>query len=132
MSRENVERVRIGYEAFNRGDLDAALEGFPPDVEWRVWGELPEREVYRGPEGIKQFWQMWRESFEGFEIKVERILDADDRVVVLLAATGSVRGSGVELQTPTFAQLWTFEGDKVIRVKMLTEAEALEAVGLRA
>ena len=131
MSRENVERVRIGYEAFNRGDLDAALEGFPPDVEWHVWGELPEREVYRGPEGIKQFWQMWRDSFEGFEIKVERIFDADDRVVVLLAATGSGRGSGVEVRTPTFAQLWTFEGDKVIRVEMLTEAEALAAVGLR-
>src|SRR6266480_3882979 len=31
MSQEAVERIRRGYEEFNRGDLAAAAEGFDPD-----------------------------------------------------------------------------------------------------
>ena len=131
MSRENVERVRVGYEAFNRGDVDAALEGFSPDTEWRVLGVLPEDEVYRGREGVRRFWQMWHDSFEGFQIKVEEIIDAGDRIVVLIAATGSGRGSGAEVRTPTFAQVWTYDRDKLVRVDMMTEADALEAAGRR-
>ena len=35
MSQENVERTRLGYEAFNRGDFDAALDLCAPDIEWQ-------------------------------------------------------------------------------------------------
>jgi ketosteroid isomerase-like protein len=34
MSQENVERIRRGYEAFARGDVDAVLELLHPDVDW--------------------------------------------------------------------------------------------------
>jgi ketosteroid isomerase-like protein len=38
MSRENVEVVRTGCEAWARGDLDAAAQIWDPDVEWaQVW-----------------------------------------------------------------------------------------------
>lgn len=29
-----VERVKAGYEAFNRGDYDAAAEHYQPDIVW--------------------------------------------------------------------------------------------------
>ena len=34
MSQENVETVLRAYEAFNRGDLDAASEVFHPEIQW--------------------------------------------------------------------------------------------------
>ena len=128
---EAVERVRLGYEAFNRGDLDAALAGLHPDVEWSVLAFLPEAEVYRGPDGVRAFWEMWFENFEEFQIEVEEIVDVGDRILALIAISGSGRGSGVDVQTPTFAQIWTYEEGKVTRVEMLIKEDALASLGLR-
>ena len=36
MSRENVEKVRAGFAAHNRGDLDAWLDLYDPDVEFET------------------------------------------------------------------------------------------------
>ena len=32
MSEENVESIRRGYELFNRGDIDALLQSYDPEV----------------------------------------------------------------------------------------------------
>jgi ketosteroid isomerase-like protein len=41
MSREeNARRFREGMEAYSRGDWDAALVGFHPDVEWSAETDL--------------------------------------------------------------------------------------------
>ena len=34
MSKENVEMVRAGYDAFNHGDVEAALAPLHPNIEW--------------------------------------------------------------------------------------------------
>jgi ketosteroid isomerase-like protein len=41
MSQENVEVVRRGYEAFNRGDFDAAMEVVHPEIEFVLPGGGP-------------------------------------------------------------------------------------------
>lgn len=38
MSQENVDALRQGYEAFARGDLDAAFQNFADDIVWRGTG----------------------------------------------------------------------------------------------
>jgi hypothetical protein len=40
MSRDAVERIRRGYEAFNRGDLTGAAKDFDPNIEC---GDVPSR-----------------------------------------------------------------------------------------
>jgi ketosteroid isomerase-like protein len=41
MSREDIENARRGIEAWNREDLDAFLETWAEDAEWRL--AFPER-----------------------------------------------------------------------------------------
>ena len=130
MSQTNAERVRAGYEAFNRGEVDVALAGFHPDVEWSVLGILPDPEHYRGHEAVRRFWATWEETFAGFRIEVEEVIEVGDRVLVLIAASGRGSGSGAPVRSPTFGQIWTFEDDLVRRVEMLTEPEARDAMGL--
>ena len=36
MSQENVEVLRRGYEAWNRGDRDAAFESLEPEFELQL------------------------------------------------------------------------------------------------
>jgi ketosteroid isomerase-like protein len=56
MSRENVEYVRRGYEAANRRDVDAWVEGSAAEFEFHTSGNFPDQEpVYRGREAFRTF-----------------------------------------------------------------------------
>lgn len=68
MSQENVERVLRGYEAFNRGDLEAASAGFDPNIEWVPLETLPDDAPVRGQEGVRRWWRMWREHMDDLRI----------------------------------------------------------------
>jgi len=49
MSQENVEIVRRAFEAFNRGDLDAAVVDLAADCEYTSSGAIPgTTDTYRG------------------------------------------------------------------------------------
>jgi ketosteroid isomerase-like protein len=49
MSEENVEVVRRGYEALNRGDFDGMVADFAPTFEYVATGAIPGfASVYRG------------------------------------------------------------------------------------
>jgi ketosteroid isomerase-like protein len=137
MSQENVERIRRGYEAFNRGDLISAAKDFDPGIEWRIPFQLPDSppdETYRGREEVIRFWTTWRAAFDDFRLELEEIIDAGDRVVVFAAVRGRGAESGADVGTPSFPQVWTLGDDgRPLRVEMYTSrAEALEAVGLSA
>ena len=41
MSQENVEIVRRGYEAFNRGDIEGVTRVLAPDFEYVASGLVP-------------------------------------------------------------------------------------------
>ena len=131
MSKEDVERVREGYEAFNRGDLDVAVGDMDPDIEWHVMGDLPEGETYRGHEGVRRFWETWQEAFEDFHVEPEELIDAGDKVVVVIKVSGRGRGSGAQVETPSFPQVWTLRDGRPVRVEMYrSRSEALRAAGL--
>ena len=102
MSQQNLEGVRRGYEAFNRGDLDQVLEGLDPEIEWHVPPILPEETVYNGHDGVRELWRNLEDAFEKVEIVVEEMFEADDKVVTMAAVRGRGMGSGAEVETPSF------------------------------
>ena len=136
MSRENISAVRRAIEAWNRDDVDAYLELVEelahPDLEWyAVIAQMVEGQdsVYRGPAGMRRFWEEWHEVFD-FHFEDTVIREVAGKVVVLSRAVVKGRGSGVDLETP-LAMVLTFEGDRLIReVSYLDHAEALKAAGL--
>jgi ketosteroid isomerase-like protein len=132
VSRENVERILRGYDALNRGDLEGAVGGLSADCELMLPPMLPEADVLQqGREGLRRFWESWRDTFEEFRMEVEETIDAGDDVVVMAAACGTGKDSGADVRTPSFAMIWTFRDDRVVRMESLpTRAAALEAVGL--
>lgn len=131
MSRERVERVLQGIEAFNAGDFEALIEELPDDVEWQVLEQLPDQGPFRGREGVLYFWESWRETFSDFHAEVDEVVDAGDHVILMMHMVGRGRDSGADVKTPTFAQMWTFRGEVVERVRMLpSKEEALAAAGI--
>jgi ketosteroid isomerase-like protein len=78
MSREDVETVRRFFEAYERGGLEAVRGFVHRDFEMVQLPRHPEAGAYVG-EDAAQSVEAWRESFEGFRIETEELIDAGDR-----------------------------------------------------
>lgn len=131
MSQENVKVVRRAAEAFNRGDLDAAVADAAPDIEYVATGALPGfRGVFRGVEEYKRFLHWTSEEFDDSRGEPTEIIEAGDQVVVGLTISGRGKQSGVETSW-TIWQVWTFQEGKVVRGQgFASREEALEAAGM--
>lgn len=132
MSQENVEALRRGLEAWNRGHLDAVLELLDPDVEMRpVIAQLVEggEVVYRGISGARRFWEDWRIAWN-FQLGDLDLRDAGDDVVMITRVSVTSETSGLDLETP-MAAVCRFRDGRVLRMTSYLEpSRALEAVGL--
>jgi ketosteroid isomerase-like protein len=130
MNHERVERVVAGYAAFNRGDFEPVLSELNEDVTWEVLEALPEQDPIVGKQEILRFWQSWAETFDEFRAEIEEISAVGDHVVVVMHMAGRMHGSDTEMRTGTFAQLWTWEDERLRRVRMVgSKQEALGLIG---
>jgi ketosteroid isomerase-like protein len=131
MSAENVEQLRRGYERFIRTG-EPLEENMAPDFVWdmstfRGW---PERKYYEGVDGMREFIADWTAAWDEWRLEVVELKDADDAVVAILHQSGRSKTTGLVVDMD-FAQVWTFEGSKMTRMRMYADPhEAFRAVGL--
>ena len=131
MSRKRVDRLLNAYEALNRGDFDAVSANLRDDFEFIPPPMLLETGVFKGPDGLRRLWETYTETFADFRAEVEEVIEAGDRVIVMAAVAGTGGDSGLAVRTPSFAWVWTFDGDTAVRMEaMPNRATALEAVGI--
>ena len=130
MSDSNIERLRRGYEAVDRGDVEAVRELFDPDAELFDRPEVPDATSYHGWEGMAATVRDSQETFENFRFGPERFFEKDDQIVVILTMTGRGRASGVPVEE-RIAHLWTMRGGRAVELRAFTDpADALAAAGL--
>ena len=127
---------RLAAEAYNRGDLDAVVIGYQPDLEYYPARNLVDAGLiepcYRGPSGYRTYVATAAEVW-GAETRFEptELIDLGDRLVVLANAPMRAQLSGVPL-TLEFAYVTTLKDGRVIRQQEFHDhAQALEAVGLQ-
>lgn len=129
MSRENVEFLRRGYEALQRGDTETfealARERLDPDFSFHShWAGR----VFKGIPGTREWVSDTRETWDDYAQEVEEVVDLGDDVLVVGRASARGAGSGVPV-TQEFAVIWSFEGERAVRAQSFpSRAAALEAV----
>jgi ketosteroid isomerase-like protein len=135
MAQENVELVRQGFEAVNRGDRAALMRLLAPDVEWHsVAGPILGVGTIRGREAMLKFlWEDMPESIEGFRASPEELTDlGDDRVLVVARYEGRGRSSDAEVHQ-RIASVYEIRDGMAVTVRDYeSREEALEAARLRA
>ena len=117
-----MEAIERGYAALNRGDLSVVLELLDPDIEWHEPGPSLEAGTHRGRDGFERFFCGWLESFEGFRVEPERVVQRGDQLVVVVRQTGAGRSSGVQVET-RLAHVWTVANGKAVRWEAVAEPE---------
>jgi uncharacterized protein len=129
MSRQNLELAQRAREAYERGDIDAALEFAHPQLEWVIAREHPEARTLVGREAVAAYHREWLEMLNEMRLTTDRIVDAGDSVVVIGRVSGVGSGSGAELGVP-MALVERFADGKIVHVaEYLDPAEALRAAG---
>jgi len=134
MSRENVELVRLIYEAFNRRDIVTPFEIYAEDIVWDLSNmaraDLFLQPIVHGHEGVREGWRDVLGAFASVDFAVEELTDAGDKVFAAIRETDVGRASGAAVSTPHYA-VWTLDGGKVTRLQVFdVRALAEEAAGL--
>ena len=121
-----VEQLRRSYEALNRGNVSVVLERLDPDIEWHEPSPSPHAGSHRGRDSFEQFFRGWIESFEGFRVEPEDVVERGDRLIAVVRQSGRGRASGVDVEA-RLAHVWTVEDGKSVRWEAVADAdEALD------
>jgi ketosteroid isomerase-like protein len=126
MSQENVERVKAGFAAHNRGDLDALVELYHPEAvfETLLLG------THHGNEAIRLIYAENQKTLSGYDVVPVELIDAGDKVVAIAQTVGAGPASQIAVDD-RFGFVFTFKDDRIIREQAFrNREEALEAAGL--
>jgi ketosteroid isomerase-like protein len=134
--RGDVSRERGDHAALIRsvhaGDPGTALSAYSPDTEWDDTRFRPEGKIHRGRDELAELVRTWVGTWRDYSFKLERIVDAGDRVVLIYEEQGTGKGSGLEIATQVGSVI-TVEGRQITRTVVYSDpGDALEAAGLRA
>jgi ketosteroid isomerase-like protein len=125
--------ARLGMEAFNRRDFDAAIVPGSPDFELYPPGEFVAvgfERCYRGRAGFRKYVSTWSDVFADLRVQPVELIDLGDRVVLLAELPGRGQSSGVPF-TGQIATVSVLREGRAVRVEVfLDHGQALEAVGL--
>ncbi len=113
MSQENVEIVQQMFDAWNRGDYDAAREFCDPDVEVESALGADFDGTYRGHDGLAKLLRFWG-AFGSFRSEIEKRISAGDAVVALLHHHATGKRSGLDVDMRNW-QVFTIRDGKVVR-----------------
>src|SRR4051812_32961126 len=124
-----IDALRRTYEAFNRGDFDAALASAHPEIEFVPPGG---QASLKGAEALRAWMEpdaFDEQRIEPLDFRVQR-----NKVLVRQRTQARGAGSGINLDLEVWT-VWTLDDDLLVtRAETYLphqESEALEAAGLR-
>jgi ketosteroid isomerase-like protein len=130
MSQETVELASQAFDAVNRRDLDAFLALIDDDVEIVTRIAVMEGGLH-GHDGMRRWWENMFTAFPDYYFEVVDVRDLGDVTLASLRALGHGAGSDVPFEDLLWhASQWR-RGKCIWWRAFETEAQALEAAGLR-
>jgi ketosteroid isomerase-like protein len=130
VASDNVELIRRGYEAFNRGDLEAVFAQLDPEIEWITAPRTPFAGTYRGPDEVRRLLRDQREAFGEMTMEPYELFENGDKVVAFVRQRATGHASGAEIEI-VVGHMWTVRDGKAVRFEGFPEREkALDAAGL--
>jgi ketosteroid isomerase-like protein len=120
------------YDAFRRGDIDAALNFVDPRAELEFEGckAIPWSGNWHGREGWAKFFQTLGENADEITLQMEPFAAQSDNVVTVGRYQARVKPTGRRIDSP-LVHLWTIRNGMVVKCVELTNS-ATEAAAYTA
>ena len=125
------EVVKAHYDANDRGDIEAMMADIAEDCQWTEMDGFPCRGTHVGPAAvIENVFAVLGSAFEGYNFKLDRLLDAGDSVVGIGDYSGTHRETGKSF-TARVTHVWDVVDGKVKHFEQFTDTlrvdEAMKA-----
>jgi len=126
--QQNLSAVRAGYDAFQRGDMDALLALLDPQVSWTTPGpsDLPTAGVRTGHAAVKGFFKSLDTIGDILRFEPREFLAQGDRVVVLGDDDTRVHATGKTVNF-RWTHVFTMHEGKVAAFEEIGDVSALVA-----
>jgi ketosteroid isomerase-like protein len=131
--RRNVEVIRAGFEAFERGDGEFVLSQMDPEIEIYSPPALANSGSFRGPEGYTRWLTDWLEAWDDFDVgtkhdEIEAVGDHHVLIPIHQTAVGRASGVPVELDLCFMAEI---AGDRLVALHLYPEVEEARGIAER-
>ena len=122
MSRELIERARVGLEAWQRGDFETLEEMLAPEVEL-LWWEPGDWDCHGRDDVIGLLRERYEQGFAGGRME---LVDAGEEKLIMVTYPAEVGGAEWPQETATII---TFRDEKAVHMQQYpTLREAEEAL----
>ncbi len=129
MARDNVDVIQGAWDAFAKGDYDAATSIVAPEGEITAPATLPWGGTFLGPEGFREYVRVLLEHFKDFKAIPEKVLGADDDHVIVTAAISGRTKDGATIENRS-VWIYKLRGGQVVRAESYADtAQVLNALG---
>lgn len=130
MGTDDTDLARKAYAAFNRGDVETALQHLDPQIEWNMHEEFARApRTFRGHEGVREVWAIFREAIDDLVAEPARVHDAVGAIVAEVRMCGRARGTQ-ERVLFELVHVWTIRDRRATRLDVYTTPdEAWAALG---
>jgi ketosteroid isomerase-like protein len=129
-SAQAISDLRAAYAAFNRGDIEAAVQSLDPQINWSEPAEFPGGGTYRGREAVKRYLTQSRAAWAEASSEPERFITSGNRIVVFVHARVRAKDSN-QWQDVRLADVYTINNGKAIQMRAFADRqEALRWVGV--
>ena len=126
---DTVERLRLGYSAFNAGDLETVTEYLDPDVSWERRASHPLAGNYEGRGAVmRDVLVAIQDQFDEFELTPVAFRAHGEHIIVTLHQRARGRLSGVPVEAD-LVHVWRIDGGRGRELRAFgTVEEALAAL----
>jgi ketosteroid isomerase-like protein len=130
MSEQNLESVRRGFAAINRGDTTAVLADMDEAIEWYPTDDFVDIGPFRGHDGIRELMNLVLNAFDDYSLEPEELIQGPEAVIAPVQQTARGKGSGAPVSV-RYILVFIFRDGKVVRVESYYDRRrALQAAGL--
>jgi ketosteroid isomerase-like protein len=133
-SAQAIAALCSAYAAFNRGDIEAAVQSFDPQIDWTEPAEFPGGGTYHGREEVKRYLAQSRAAWAEGSSEPERFITSGNRIVVFVHARVRPRiplKDSQQWQDVKLADVYTISNGHAIQMRAFADRhEALRWAGV--
>jgi ketosteroid isomerase-like protein len=128
MPTENEETLKRAYSAFRNRDFDELIALCDPDIEFTSLIRESEGSVYRGHDGVREFFRGVLDVLPDWTLVLDSFEDYGDRMLVKARIQASAPGSDVPMEQIVWQVIRVRDGLAIRWDFFRTEEEARAAL----
>lgn len=119
--KSNLDIIKTHYAASDRLDIAAMMADMSPEVRWTEMAGFPCAGTWVGPQQvIDNVFAVLGSTCEGYNFKLESLIDGGDRIVGIGDYRGTYRATAKSMHARV-VHVWQLEQGKVVRFEQFTD-----------